>query len=189
MDRLDDGGLCAYDYTGVVRHKGKLYVVGDLSLSFIGGLSLPSAGFALILTGPVVAPLLLASFSGWLPSYLAVVALLLLIAAYVLFEVGPSDRDKPAHRVKLALAGMWRQPDHVVNNRKDTVADDIRLVAIVKRPQDPSRCTAGTPVQLRVQYRPTPRRSDEFAVADDRLDTLQEWGSLVASAARLNGVR
>ncbi|WP_042376482.1 hypothetical protein [Gordonia alkanivorans] len=187
MHRLEDGGLCAYDYTGIIRHKGKLYVVGDLSLSKIGGLSLPSAGFALLISSPFWLTLVALSMAGFVGGVWIFVSLIPVIAGYVLLEIGSADRDKPAHRVKLALAGRWKAPDYVVNSRKDSTADDIHLTAIVKRPREPQRTTAGQPLQLRVSYRPSPRDVGEFTVVDDR-HRYPAWEALVASSANLKGI-
>ena len=186
MDRLDDGGLCAFDYTGIIRHKSKLYVVGDLSLSAIGGLSLPSAGFALATTAPLWLPSIVLWKLGWLHGAFVILALLLIVGAYIGLEVGSADRDKPAHRAKLALAGMWKQPEHIVNSRKDRTPDEVHLAAIVKRPADPSRTKAGEPLQLRVRYRPSPIGGHEFAINDDR-HSQDDWEALIMSAGRLNG--
>lgn len=185
LQRLEDGSPCAYDYTGIIRHNGKIFVIGgDLSLSKIGGLSLTSAKTASVLTAPlafVTGFFVVTGFVGplWMLGFLFV-----FVAAYFFAGVGAADKDKPLHRMKLAAAGRIRQPDHIVNQDKDTFPDDLWWTVVVKRQRHDRGVHVSRRLPLRVIYRPSPRQTEpEFVVSGT---SSQSWGDLLLSAAEVH---
>lgn len=103
--------IVAYDYTPIIKHRGKQFTVGDMSLSKFGGIDLSAAATALapaLVVGFVIAVLL------WLTSPAVFWAALPTAAVwtgfYLWFSREQIDAQAPLDRIFLAVSARRTQP-------------------------------------------------------------------------------
>lgn len=197
MSEHDVGHIVAYDYTPIVKHRGKQFTVGDLSLAKFGGVDLSAAWVALIpAIGVAAAVVVLLMFTPFTAMLAAIPAFLTWLVLYVWFSRETLDTLAPIDRIMLTVTSKRTQPtilngatsgrqrrtgkraavSSLVGSRhpgEDRTPDRLHWVVIVKRPTDSDRLKVGAPLTGRDQYRPRPRASAPL-IHDDR-DQFDDW--------------
>lgn len=195
--------IVAFDYTAIIKHRGKQFTINDMSLSKIGGVDLSAASVALVPS----AMALLAGMAGlWLLTgvsvfWAAIPAIMIWVGFYWWFSRDVVDAQSPQDRIYLALSARRTQPVRLGGSsigrprkrglaarvmspalgfllgRRHTAEDNnpgiLRWTVIVKRPDDRSHLALGAAVPGRHMYRPHPQDIGRI-VADDH-DQFDDW--------------
>lgn len=182
---MSDRHLWARDYTAIMRHKGKMFTVNDLSLAWMGGVSFPAAGMA---AGCVIPAWLITQVVfGWIfgvPWWGIFLTMAVIFAGlYAFLQRDLGDKDTPWRRVALWYSLRSHQPEHIASTQADTTIDTMRWCVIVMRPNKSPHIKAGRALGNREQYCPRPRASEEFEVADD-FALFDRWHDAVIAAAQ-----
>lgn len=175
MPNDEHGDITARDYTSIVKHVGRLFTAGDLSLSGIGGIQLPAAGMALATGVPfgivlwVVTGLILGG-PAWFPMLLGFVVC---IAVYLVLSRDSEDKERIESRLLTWGSAKVKQPTTLSGQSKDKHPTKLRWVVILWRFDD-GHTTVGIPKQTVCKYNPKPYESGAWSVADDR-DAHDDW--------------
>lgn len=175
MSNDDSGDITARDYTGIVKHVGRLFTAGDLSLSGIGGVQLPAAGMALGIGFPfgIVSWIVTGLIFG-APAWLAMLlGVLVCVTVYLVLSRDSEDKERIESRLLTWGSAKVKQPTSLAGQSKDKHPTNLRWVVILWRYND-GHSTVGRPKTTVCKYRPTPYGSGAWAVADDR-DEHDDW--------------
>ncbi|WP_347956149.1 hypothetical protein [Gordonia aichiensis] len=176
----------ALDYTPIVKHRGKQFTIGDLSLSKINGIDLQSAAVASVPAVIVGVGFAVVFFITGITVFFAIIpALLAAIGTYLWFSRETTDSQAPWGRVLMAITVRRNAPVRISGGlptvrssnvlselvgRKHAAADNypttLRWLVIVKR-GDPAHMLASAAIPNRTAYRPRPA-GVEFGVEDDQ---------------------
>lgn len=192
--------IVALDYTPIVRHRGKQFTLGDISLAKVGGVDLHAAG----ISGAPAAVVFVAFFALFFligkSLFLAVLpAALVWVGFYIWFSREVIDTQPPLDRMLMAVSIRRNAPVRLSGTgqtvrtsnwmselvgAKHHAADEypttLHWAAIVKRASDPDHASVQTSIPDRAQYRPKPIGLD-LTVEDDQY-TYEDWAEYLAGA-------
>lgn len=193
--------IVALDYTSIVRHRGKQFTVGDLSLSKIGGVDLHAAGLSLVPAVVVGAISFVLFFILGITLFIATLpALAVWIGGYLWFARDVIDSQPPLYRILMAFSVRRNSPvvisgggptvrhSNMVSeligtkhHAADLYPTELHWAVIVKRADDPAHRASSPALPNRQSYRPKPRGID-LAVHDD-VQSYDEWADFLAQSA------
>lgn len=116
MSEEERDPIVALDYTPIVKHRGKLFTVGDLSLSKFGGVDLSAAAVAAIpalITGSLLVVVLF--FLSPAVFWAVIPAAAVWAGCYLWFSREVLDAQSPQDRILLYLSSRRTQPRLIVS--------------------------------------------------------------------------